>query len=164
MEHLIVNNTDPTGNYTLKLREPDEIEALAFGYLCGQEALNNSILDSELSYEVLDNESRELIGVFGLKISDNGIGRPYGIPWFVASKKIEKYPIELFKKAKVVMDTMLEVSGGYLTNVTWLEHKESIKLLELLGFQFDNKLISEVPVCNGSESKLDFIRFYKKMK
>lgn len=115
---------------SLELRQKDIDEAWAFSGIDPTLALAWSLKNSEEKWVVVHKGKIE--GVFGVVP-----GKGYGIPWFVATNKFNKFRITFAKTSQEVVAMLLK-RYHTLMNFVDSRHKASIRWLRWLGFDVDN--------------------------
>ena len=112
---------------TIRLREWDQIEAIAMTGMNPNRALELTILASSSVY--VAEEDEQIHGVFGLNTMEPDVG----VPWFVATDKAEQNKKLIMKTGRRLVQEWLDIRP-VLSNYVSRYHSDSIKWLEWLGF------------------------------
>ncbi len=114
------------------LRKLDEKELFYMRGKNAKEELRISVEYSIWTKSVLYND--ECIAIFGF--AKHNANDSKGVPWLLASDKLQKLSIRIARLCPFYINKMLE-DAQYLENYILSEHTHSIKWLKWLGFSFD---------------------------
>lgn len=140
----------------LELREVDKEELIAGTGKQPKEALLDSIFHSKFTWVLVYDD--EIVAVFGISEANNYDGSVFGIPWFLASDRVNKERTKYFLKAsKKFVKTILPRYYPSFANFVCSTNTKSIKWLRWLGFTVE----SDKPIYLKDPEK-PFYRFYKR--
>lgn len=138
----------------LELREQDKEELLASTGKKQKQALLESLFGSKYTWVVIIEGKIE--AVFGL---GENVSPPFGIPWFLASNKVNLFSYTFAKESKKFVDKVLPLYYPTMCNLVYANNKDSIKWLKWLGFtvEEDNPIHLKNP-------DNPFYKFYRRYK
>ena len=139
----------------MKLRQADIDELRAgTGMNDAWSALKYSVENSTEWTEVCyDEDTNEIITVFGLAKIDDGYGEPIGVPWMMASPSLNYHRKVLIRYSRKVIKEMLE-EFSLLANYVDSRNELHIHWLKFMGFEFNGRDV----IVNG----VPFKYFYKR--
>jgi len=118
----------------IKLKKTDIEELLLLnGNTSIEDIIKQSILQSIDCRVIEEKDTSNIIGVFGLGISNEN----YGIPWLLTTDKIKNNWFNIAKYSKkIINEEYLKLGNNYLYNLISKKNKVNIKYLKFVGFDF----------------------------
>ncbi len=116
------------------MRGSDVDEVWASRKMDPKQALVTSIMASEWSAVMWIDQ--QIVGIVGFVKVANDSNRDYGIPWFLGTHDLEKYPVSFVKSGKKVIAHMMTLVP-YLENYVSAENITSIEFLKHMGFTIE---------------------------
>lgn len=124
------------------MREADIAELSASQRIDPEEGLRNSIKISDYaSVLVIKNE---IAGIFGLVRTQSLVAD--GVPWFLGTDVVDKYPLAFVKKTKKIVALMNDWCPE-LMNYVHEDNEKSIRYLKMMGFTVSKE--AEPIGCDG---------------
>jgi len=130
---LFTPDTDMNAVVEAKVRPEDEQElqsSRGMGFLQFMETMCNTpevLADAQ----VIKNSEGQLIAIGGLVTSADNVG----IPWFIATDRIEQHPIETYKIMKAMLAIWKKHTKALLNWVDIRNHR-AIRFIDSLGFKW----------------------------